>query len=89
MHLVSASSLNSVAKRESSTPMARHVLQTSGYYVCLSFLSASIQHSSIKVYLSAVQSLHIEQGFSDPLLNCLWLKQVLRGVKRAQGSSAA
>lgn len=33
--------------------------------------------------------MHIEQGFSDPLLNCLRLQRVLRGVKRFQGSSAA
>ena len=59
--------------------------------LCLfvSFLADSNQHSSIKVYLSAVRSLHIEQGFPDPLLNCLRLQRVLRGVKRSQGSSAA
>ena len=59
--------------------------------LCLfvSFLADSIQHSSIKVYLSAVRSLHIEQGFPDPLLNCLRLQRVLRGVKRSQGSPAA
>ena len=53
------------------------------------FLADSIQHSSIKVYLSAVRSLHIEQGFPDPLLNCLRLQRVLRGVKRSQGSPAS
>ena len=59
--------------------------------LCLfvSFLADSIQHSTIKVYLSAVRSLHIEQGFPDPLLNCLRLQRVLRGVKRSQGSPAA
>ena len=59
--------------------------------LCLfvSFLADSIQHSSIKVYLFAVRSLHIERGFPDPLLNCLRLQRVLRGVKRSQGSSAA
>ena len=59
--------------------------------LCLfvSFLADSIQHSSIKVYLSAVRSLHIEQGFPDPLLNCLRLQRVLRGVKRSQGSPVA
>ena len=55
----------------------------------VSFLADSIQHSSIKVYLSAVCSLQIEQGFPDPLLNYLRLQQVLRGVKRSQGSPAA
>ena len=59
--------------------------------LCLfvSFLADSIQHSSIKVYLSAVRSLHNEQGFPDPLLNCWQLQRVLRGVKRSQGSLAA
>ena len=59
--------------------------------LCLfvSFLADSIQHSSIKVYLSAVRSLHNEQGLTDPLLNCLRLQRVLRGVKRSQGSPAA
>lgn len=59
--------------------------------LCLfvSFLASSIQHSSIKVYLSAVRSLHIEQGFSDPLSNCLRLQRVMRGIKRSQGSPVA
>jgi len=59
--------------------------------LCLfvSFLADSIQHLSIKAYLSAVRSLHIEQGFPDPLLNCLQLQQVLRWVKHSQGSPVA
>ena len=59
--------------------------------LCLfvSFLADSIQHASIKVYLSAIRSLHIEQGFPDPLLNCLRLQQVMRGIKRFQGSPVA
>ena len=55
----------------------------------VSFLADSIQHSSIKVYFSAVRSLHIEQGFPDPLLNCLWLQRGLRVFKGSQGSPAA
>ena len=54
----------------------------------MSFLADSVQHSSIKVYLSAIHSLHIEQGFPDPLQNCLRLQRVLRGIKRVQGSPA-
>ena len=34
-------------------------------------------------------SLHIEQGFPDPLLNCLRLQRALRGIKRTQSSPAA
>ena len=36
-------------------------------------LADSLNHSSIKVYLSAVRSLHIDNGLADPLLNCLQL----------------
>lgn len=55
--------------------------------LCLfvSHLAGSIQYSSITVYLSAVRALQIEQGFNDPLLNCLRLQRVLRGIKRSQG----
>ena len=42
---------------------------TDEWTLCLfvAFLADSIQHSSIKVYLSAVRSLHIEQGLSFSL----------------------
>ena len=53
------------------------------------FLAARIQHSSIKVYLSGVRALHIEQGFSDPLANCLHLQRVVCGMKCSQGSSSS
>ena len=54
-----------------------------------SFLADSLHHSSIKVYLSAVRSLHIDNGLPDPLINCLQLQRLLRGIKRVQGSSTA
>ena len=47
-----------------------------------------MQYSSIKVYLSAVRSLHIDQGFPDPLANCLCLQRVVRGIKRSQGTAS-
>ena len=64
---------------------------TDEWTLCLfaTFLARSVQHSSIKVYLSAVRSLHIEEGFPDPLVNCLRLQRVVRGIKRTQGSSQA
>ena len=43
-------------------------------------LSDSLHHSSIKVYLSAVRSLHINHGLPDPLLNCLQLQRLRRGI---------
>lgn len=54
-----------------------------------SLLTSSIQHSSIKVYLSATRSLHIEEGFPDPLFNCLRLQRVMRGIKRSQDFPSA
>lgn len=50
--------------------------------------SSNLNHSSINVYLSAVQSLHIDCGLPDPLINCLQLQRLLRGIKRVQGSSS-
>jgi len=51
-------------------------------------LANTVQHTTIKVYLSAVRSLHIEQGFADPLVDCLRLRQVLRGIKRTHGDTS-
>ena len=44
-------------------------------------LADNLHHSSIKVYLSAVRSLHIDNGLPDPLVNCLQLQRVLKGIK--------
>ena len=43
---------------------------------------------TIKVYLSGVRSLHINNGFPDPLKDRPRLQRVLRGIKRSQGSSS-
>jgi len=45
--------------------------------------------STFKIYLSAIHSLHIEQGFADPLVDCLRLQRVLRGIKRTQGDTSS
>lgn len=50
-------------------------------------LADRLHHTSIKVYLSAVRSLHIDYGFPDPLTNCLQLQCLLRGIKCHQGSN--
>lgn len=50
-------------------------------------LADTLHHSSIKVYLSAVRSLHVDEGLPDPLVGCLQLRRVLRGIKRHQGSN--
>ena len=52
-----------------------------------SHLSNTIKASSIKVYLAAIRSLHLENGFPNPLANCLRLERVIRGIKRCQGTS--
>ena len=48
-------------------------------------LSRTIRASSINVYLPGIRSLHVENGFPNPLSNCLRLERVLRGIKRSQG----
>ena len=50
-----------------------------------SLLADNLTHASIKVYLSAVRSLHIDHGLLDPFVNCLRLQRLLRGIKRVQG----
>jgi len=63
--------------------------QINGHCLFITFLARTIQHSSIKVYLSGVRALHIEQRFPDPLLNCLRLQQVVRSTKHCHGSSSS
>ena len=46
-----------------------------------------LYHSSIKIYLSAVCSLHIDYGYPNPLSNCLQLQHLLRGIKGRQSSN--
>ena len=40
-------------------------------------MAGSVQHSSIKVYLTLVRFLHIEKAFPDHLVNCLCLLWVI------------
>ena len=60
----------------------------SEWTLCLfaTHLSCSLSSASIKIYLSAVRSMHIDLGFPDQLADCLQLQRVLRGIKRTQGS---
>lgn len=57
--------------------------------LCLfaTWLAKDLKVASIKVYLSAVRALHIEQGYTDPMSDCLRLQRVLKGIKRCQGTS--
>ena len=45
-------------------------------------LSGTCKASSIKVYLAAIRSLHIFHGFQDPLVGCLRVPLVIRGLRR-------
>lgn len=38
------------------------------------------------MYLFVVWSLHVDQGFLDPLENCLGLHRVVKGIKHSQGA---
>ena len=64
---------------------------TDDWTLCLvaKFLAKSVQHSTIKVYLSLVHLLHIEQGLGDPLVDCLQLQPVLTGIKRTKGDTSS
>ena len=64
---------------------------TDEWTLCLfvTFLARTLKHSSIKVYLSGIRALHIDQGFPDPLTDCLRLQRVVRGIKRCQGTSSS
>ena len=53
-----------------------------------SLLADTLNHSSIKIYLLAVRSLHIDHGFPDPSVNCLCLQHLLRGIKEVQGPAS-
>ena len=50
-------------------------------------LADRLHHPSIKVYLSAVRSFHIDYGFSDKLSTCLQLQRLLHRIERHQGSN--
>lgn len=50
------------------------------------FLAYTLRPQSIKVYLFGVRNLHLEHGFSDPLVDTLQLRRLLRGIKRLKGS---
>ena len=45
-------------------------------------LSDTCKASSVKVYLAAIRSLHIFNGFQDPLVGCLRIPLVVRGLRR-------
>ena len=89
MHQLRDDSLSSVVSWAHFTLLVPLAQPGSGHCLFPTFLAQSIHHSSIKVYLSGVRTLHIEQGFPDPLQDCLRLQCVIRAIKRCQGSVTA
>ena len=47
------------------------------------YLSLSVKHSTIKIYLAALRQLHIESGYTDPTADTL-LQYTIKGIKRSQ-----
>ena len=89
MHQPRENFTSSASKLLSFRQMAPRALPMNGLCLFASFLADSLRAASIKVYLWAVRSLHIEYGFPDPLLNCPRLQRVVRGIKRVQGSASS
>ena len=75
---------DSVNQNGSILPASQQVLMR----FC-SHLADRLHHSSIKVYLSGICSLHLDMGFSDPLSNCLQLQRVLSSINSHQDSTKA
>ena len=73
---------NSLFSSGSALPASEDVL----IHFC-SHLADTLHQSSIRVYLSAVRSLHIDEALHTPLVGCLGLQCVLQVIKRHQGSS--
>ena len=61
----------------------------SGLSAFLSPLAQLVRPATIKVSLSAIRALHIEQGFLDPLVDCLQLQRVAHGIKRSVGEAGS
>ena len=52
------------------------------------YLTYSLAPASIKIYLYAVRSFHLEQGFPSPMDNAVDLQRLMRGIKRTYGTPA-
>ena len=55
------------------------------YSLC-AYLSTSVKHPTIKLYLSAIRLHHIEHGHTDPTQDTL-LQYVVKGIKRSQSTT--
>ena len=53
------------------------------------FLARTLQHLLIKVNLSGFRALHVDQGCSHLLADCLRLQRDIHGIKRCQGTPSS
>ena len=53
------------------------------------FLARTLQHLLIKVNLSGFRALHMDQGCSHLLADCLRLQRDIHGIKRCQGTPSS
>ena len=51
------------------------------------YLTHTHKPQSIKLYLSAVRTLHLEHGLSDPTSEAVNLRRLMRGIKRVHGNT--
>ena len=51
------------------------------------YLTHTHKPQSIKLYLSAVRTLHLEHGLSDPTSETVNLGRLMRGIKRVHGNT--
>ena len=54
----------------------------------ITHLARKLAHGTIKSYLFAVRSLHVDLGLPSPLEKCLVLERLLAGVKEVKGKDA-
>ena len=67
----------------SPIPASEHTLM-----LYATFLAHTLTPQSIKVYLSAVRTLHLEHGLTDPTSEATNLQRLLRGIKRVRGTAS-
>ena len=53
------------------------------------FLARTLQHLLIKVNLSGFRALHMDQGCSHLLADCLCLQRDIHGINRCQGTPSS
>ena len=73
--------LTFAAKMVTLTGMAPSLLPMRRFMCFATLLADNLTHTSVKVYLSVVGSLHSDHGLLDPFINVLHLQHLLRGLR--------